>query len=88
VAPPVLDMFGRVVSESAPDMFAGRCGVALALSQMSPLLSHDDVNRLFQFFVTQSLNDRHSMVRADMLTAAVNMINHHGKVCSTGKACF
>ena len=79
VAPPVLDMFGRVVSKAPPDPFAGRCGVALALSQMSPLLSNDQVTRLFQFFVTQSLNDRHASVRADMLTAAVAIINDHGK---------
>jgi len=76
-------MFGRVVSEAAPDPFAGRCGVALALSQMSPLLSDEHVTRLFQFFVTQSLNDRHASVRADMLTAAVTIINHHGKVSSS-----
>ena len=81
MAPPELDMFGRVVSEAPPDQFAGRCGVALALSQMSPLLTNDHVTRLFQFFVTQSLNDRHASVRADMLTAAVSIINHHGKVC-------
>ena len=74
-------MFGRVVSEAAPDTFVGRCGVALALSQMSPLLGDDHVTRLFQFFVTQSLNDRHASVRAEMLSAAVAIINHHGKVC-------
>jgi len=73
-------MFGRVVSDAAPDTFAGRCGVALAVSAMSPLLSRDHVTRLFEFFVTQSLNDRHASVRADMLTAAVNVINHHGRV--------
>jgi len=79
VEPPVLDMFGRVVSDAPPDAFAGRSGVALALGQMSPLLSRDHVTRLFQFFVTQSLNDRHASVRADMLTAAVSLINYHGK---------
>jgi len=73
-------MFGRVVSDAQPDAFAGRCGVALAISQMSPLLSRDHVTRLFEFFVTRSLNDRHANVRADMLTAAVSVINHHGKV--------
>jgi len=83
VAPPVLDMFGRVVSDAAPDPYAGRCGVALALSQMAPLLTDDHVTRLFQFFVTQSLNDRHASVRANMLTAAVTIINHHGKVCNS-----
>ena len=73
-------MFGRVVSVTPADQFAGRCGSALALGAMAPLLG-DHVTQLFTFFVTQSLNDRHETVRADMLTAAVSVIDHHGKVC-------
>ena len=80
VPPPELDMFGRVVSVAPADQFAGRCGSALALGAMAPLLG-DHVTQLFTFFVTQSLNDRHETVRADMLTAAVSVIDHHGKVC-------
>jgi len=81
VPPPVLDNFGRVISEAPPDLFPARCGVALAIGQMAPLLSHKQVERLFEFFVKTSLGDRHAAVRAEMLKAAINVVNEHGKVC-------
>jgi hypothetical protein len=80
VPPPILDKFGRVMSEAPPDPYAARCGVALAIGHLAPLLSHEQVERLFEFFVNTSLGDRHAEVRGEMLNAAVKVINEHGKV--------
>ena len=77
----MLDGFGRIISEPPPDPYSARCGIALTIGQLAPLLSNDQVERLFTFFVERSLNDRHAEVRAEMLKAATAIINEHGKVC-------
>ncbi|KAG8596974.1 hypothetical protein GDO81_002124 [Engystomops pustulosus] len=77
--PPVLDALGRVISESPPDQFEARCGVALALNQMSQYLDSSQIKPLFQFFVPEALNDRHPDVRKCMLDAALSALNTHGK---------
>lgn len=78
--PPVLDKFGRVVSESPPDEYSSRCGVALALHKMSKHMPKDQILVLFEFFVQKALGDRNEEVRKYMLTAAVAAIDDHGKV--------
>ncbi|XP_072271584.1 stalled ribosome sensor GCN1 [Pyxicephalus adspersus] len=79
--PPVLDGLGRVISESPPDQFEARCGVALALNQLAQYLDSSQVKPLFQFFVPDALNDRHPDVRKCMLDAALSALNTHGKDC-------
>ncbi|KAM9331114.1 stalled ribosome sensor GCN1 isoform 2-T2 [Gastrophryne carolinensis] len=79
--PPVLDALGRVISESPPDQFEARCGVALALNQLAQYLDGSQVKPLFQFFVPDALNDRHADVRKCMLDAALSALNTHGKDC-------
>ncbi|XP_053784029.1 stalled ribosome sensor GCN1 [Desmodus rotundus] len=77
--PPVLDALGRVISESPPDQWEARCGLALALSKLSQCLDSSQVKPLFQFFVPDALNDRNPDVRKCMLDAALATLNAHGK---------
>ncbi|XP_033358048.1 eIF-2-alpha kinase activator GCN1 [Bombus vosnesenskii] len=76
--PPKLNDFGRVV-EQPIDTWGPRRGVALALAQMAALLSADTVLKLVQFFVSTGLGDRNQTVRTEMLTAAVAVVDLHGK---------
>ncbi|XP_017884303.1 eIF-2-alpha kinase activator GCN1 [Ceratina calcarata] len=76
--PPKLNDFGRVV-EQPIDTWGPRRGVALALAQIAPLLSADTVLKLVQFFVSTGLGDRNQAVRTEMLTAAVAVVDLHGK---------
>jgi hypothetical protein len=87
IPPPVLDNFGRVVSEPPPDQFTARCGVALAIGHMAKQLSQKQVQQMFEWFVKCSLGDRHEEVRGEMLKAAVCVINEHGKVLSLNLLC-
>uniref|UniRef100_A0A3Q3E4Z3 GCN1 activator of EIF2AK4 n=1 Tax=Labrus bergylta TaxID=56723 RepID=A0A3Q3E4Z3_9LABR len=77
--PPVLDALGRVISESPPDQWEARCGIALALNKLSQYLDESQVTPLFLFFVPDALNDRHPEVRRCMLDAALSALNTHGK---------
>ncbi|XP_061115886.1 stalled ribosome sensor GCN1 [Conger conger] len=77
--PPVLDALGRVISESPPDQWEARCGIALALNKLSQYLDESEVTPLFLFFVPDALNDRHAEVRRCMLDAALSGLNTHGK---------
>ncbi|XP_043572024.1 eIF-2-alpha kinase activator GCN1 [Chiloscyllium plagiosum] len=77
--PPVLDALGRVISESPPDQWEARCGIALALNNLSQYLDGSQIKLLFQFFVPEALNDRHPEVRKCMLDAALSALNTHGK---------
>ncbi|XP_054628453.1 eIF-2-alpha kinase activator GCN1 isoform X1 [Dunckerocampus dactyliophorus] len=77
--PPVLDTLGRVISESPPDQWEARCGIALTLNKLSQYLDKSQVTPLFLFFVPDALNDRHAEVRRCMLDAALSALNTHGK---------
>ncbi|XP_019394778.1 PREDICTED: eIF-2-alpha kinase activator GCN1 isoform X1 [Crocodylus porosus] len=77
--PPILDALGRVISESPPDQWEARCGIALALNKLSQHLDSSQVKPLFQFFVPDALNDRSPDVRKCMLDAALSTLNTHGK---------
>ncbi|XP_038618375.1 eIF-2-alpha kinase activator GCN1 [Tachyglossus aculeatus] len=77
--PPILDALGRVISESPPDQWEARCGLALALNKLSEYLDSSQVKPLFQFFVPDALNDRRPEVRKCMLDAAIATLNTHGK---------
>ncbi|XP_033829216.1 eIF-2-alpha kinase activator GCN1 [Periophthalmus magnuspinnatus] len=77
--PPVLDGLGRVISESPPDQWEARCGIALALNKLSEYLDESQITPLFLFFVPDALNDRHADVRRCMLDAALSALNTHGK---------
>nr|XP_043881729.1 eIF-2-alpha kinase activator GCN1 [Solea senegalensis] len=77
--PPVLDALGRVISESPPDQWEARCGIAVALNKLSQYLDEAQVTPLFLFFVPDALNDRHPEVRRCMLDAALSALNTHGK---------
>ncbi|XP_076383364.1 lethal (3) 80Fj [Megalopta genalis] len=76
--PPKLNDFGRVV-EQPIDTWGPRRGVALALAQLASLLTAETVLKLVQFFVSTGLGDRNQAVRTEMLTAAVAVVDLHGK---------
>jgi len=77
--PPKKDEFGRVKEERPPDMWPARCGIALALKHMAPLLPDEEIKTLFNFFVPKALNDRAPMVRSGMRDAALAAVTAHGK---------
>jgi hypothetical protein len=86
--PPVLDAFGRVVSDSPPDDSPARCGIAMALEELSPFLPESEIQPIFDFYVEKGLGDRSEDVRKKMIIAAVAAINDHGKVgCDTCLNC-
>ena len=78
--PPVLDNFGRVISEPPVDKSEARSGIAHALSKISTLIPEENIVPLFDFFVQKALSDRDEEVRKNMLKAAVAAVNDHGKV--------
>ncbi|XP_038061522.1 eIF-2-alpha kinase activator GCN1-like [Patiria miniata] len=79
IPPPVLDSLGRVISESPPDRYEARCGVGNTLGKISPYLIRGQVLEMFEFFVSEGLNDRNEEVRQVMLKAATAVIDNHGK---------
>ncbi|KAK9703077.1 HEAT repeat [Popillia japonica] len=76
--PPKLDEFGREI-EKPVDIWEPRRGVALALTRIAPLLDNDVIGELIEFFVSTSLSDRKEKVRKEMLTAALKIVDLHGK---------
>lgn len=79
ILPPKLDSFGRVI-EQPIDTWEPRSGVALALTQIAPLLQPKSVSNLITFFVSTGLGDRSPEVRKNMLAAALAAVDLHGKV--------
>ncbi|GBM59452.1 eIF-2-alpha kinase activator GCN1 [Araneus ventricosus] len=77
--PPVLDSLQRVISESPPDMWEARSGIALALGKVAPYLNLEQVTSLMSFFVSEGLGDRHATVRKHMVDAAIAITDIHGK---------
>lgn len=75
-----MDSLHRVISESPPDMWEARSGIAVALGKMAAFLDKDQVLNLVSFFVPEGLGDRHATVRKHMIDAAVAIIDLHGKV--------
>ncbi|XP_038215346.1 eIF-2-alpha kinase activator GCN1 [Zerene cesonia] len=76
--PAKLDQFGHE-TEAAVDNWGSRRGVALALRALAPCLRADVVPDAMSFFVQKSLGDRNEIVRADMLNAAMAVVELHGK---------
>ena len=76
--PAKVDSFGRI-EEEAIDVWEPRRGVALALKELAPHLSHGQVSNLAQFYVSNGLGDRSEEVRKNMLSAALASVDLHGK---------
>ncbi|XP_059061266.1 LOW QUALITY PROTEIN: stalled ribosome sensor GCN1 [Achroia grisella] len=76
--PARLDQFGHVV-EAATDAWGSRRGAALALRALAPQLEAAHVEDAMRFFVERALADRDERVRADMLDAAMAIVDLHGK---------
>lgn len=76
--PAQLDQFEREIVP-AIDQWVPRRGVAIALCQIAPFLSFDLVDRIIQFMVSKGLGDRDEIVHKEMLAAALNIVDLHGK---------
>lgn len=76
----MLDSFGRIVQDEAADQWQARDGVGLLFKSLAPLLTKTDVETLTNFYIPNALHDRHERVGLTMRTAAVELIEHHGKV--------
>ncbi|XP_047988388.1 eIF-2-alpha kinase activator GCN1 [Leguminivora glycinivorella] len=76
--PAKLDQFGHVVEE-AVDEWGARRGIGLALLALAPHLQAHDVPDAMRFFVERGLGDRAEKVRAEMLNAAMAIVELHGK---------
>ncbi|KAM3961855.1 lethal (3) 80Fj [Aphomia sociella] len=76
--PARLDQFGHVV-QAALDEWGARRGAALALRALAPQLRAAAVEAAMRFFVERALADRDERVRADMLDAAMAIVDLHGK---------
>ncbi|CAH3879772.1 unnamed protein product [Pieris brassicae] len=76
--PAKVDQFGHE-TEAAVDNWGSRRGVALALKALAHRLRADAVPHAMSFFVQKALGDRHATVRADMLAAAMAVVDIHGK---------
>lgn len=81
--PARLDQFGHE-TEAAVDEWAARRGAGLALSALAPLLRAHDVSAAMSFLVERGLADRSDHVRAEMLNAAMTIVELHGKVSYLG----
>lgn len=78
--PAQLDEFEREIVP-AFDQWIPRRGVAIALCQIAEFFTPDSVNRVIQFMVYKSLGDRHELVQKEMIAAALNIVDLHGKEC-------
>ncbi|CAH0406720.1 unnamed protein product [Chilo suppressalis] len=76
--PAKLDQFGHVV-EGAVDEWGARRGAGVALGALAELLAPHHVPDAITFYVERGLADRHEAVRAEMLTAAMAVVELHGK---------
>ncbi|CAG9783454.1 unnamed protein product [Diatraea saccharalis] len=77
--PAKLDQFGHVV-EAAVDEWTCRRGAGVGLCALAPCLRAEHVPDAITFFVERGLADRHEAVRAEMLNAAMAIVDIHGKV--------
>ena len=77
---PETDRFGRALVDCTLDRWPARSGVALALSELAPLLPQSELLRTFSFYVERALGDRSWQVRSEMREAALAAVNCHGKV--------
>lgn len=78
--PAVLDQFDREV-EPASDPWGPRRGVAIAICQVSQFFDLETVESVMQFMVSTGLRDREESVQKEMLSAALAVVDCHGKEC-------
>lgn len=76
--PARVDSFGHVISAEV-DEWGSRRGAALAVRALAPLLPPHAVPAAVRFFVRRGLADRAEPVRAEMLNAAMAVVDIHGR---------
>lgn len=76
----LLDEFGMPLKMDLSDPWESRHGIATAFKELAPLLSKQQLDVLFDFMIANGpLGDKNGPVRAEMLDAAINAIDIHGK---------
>ncbi|CAG7827579.1 unnamed protein product [Allacma fusca] len=78
MAPPVYDHLGRILQEGI-DKWEGRCGVGVAIRDLASLFPTDLARSTMKWLVTETLPDRNQNVHNQMLEAAVEVVQVHGK---------
>lgn len=73
-----MDILGHILSEEV-DEWDCRRGAALGILALAPLLPPHAVPAAVRFFVQRGLADRAELVRAEMLNAAMAVVELHGK---------
>jgi len=78
MTPPLVDSLGRIV-DPAIDHWEPRVGIAIALQKICKFYNDFMVSQAISFFVPTGLSDRNEIVCKEMLNAAMETINLHGK---------
>lgn len=75
-----LDEYGMPKKMDLSDPWEARHGIARALKELAPHLTRTQLDPLFDFLIQQGpLGDQNASVRSEMLEAAIEIINIHGK---------
>ncbi|PKS07432.1 hypothetical protein jhhlp_006035 [Lomentospora prolificans] len=75
-----LDEYGMPKKMDLSDPWEARHGIARALKELAPHLTKAQLDPLFGFLIEQGpLGDKNASVRSEMLEAAIEIINIHGK---------
>ncbi|KXJ92134.1 armadillo-type protein [Microdochium bolleyi] len=77
---PQLDNFGMPKKTDLADPWEARHGFAAAFKELAPLLQKSQVDDFFTYFIEGGpLGDKNATVRAEMLGAAIAVIELHGR---------
>ncbi|KAJ1910347.1 translational activator of GCN4 [Tieghemiomyces parasiticus] len=83
---PEYDRFGMVIPSTLNriDPFPARVALGECLAALAePVTTADDVRYLVHFLIAEGpLGDRSGAVRAQMLTAGLRLVEHHGAACA------
>ncbi|KAK6204250.1 armadillo-type protein [Scheffersomyces amazonensis] len=80
--PPKLDRFGLPIKSTMDnkDTWEERSTIALTLGFLAPLLSSKNIERVFEFLVSErALGDKEPLVRQELQDSGKEIINLHGK---------
>eukprot|EP00123_Amoebidium_parasiticum_P018627 comp24257_c0_seq1/m.44983 comp24257_c0_seq1/g.44983 ORF comp24257_c0_seq1/g.44983 comp24257_c0_seq1/m.44983 type:complete len:2647 (-) comp24257_c0_seq1:496-8436(-) len=77
--PQKFDEYGRPIVEKFVDPWEKRLGIATALKGIAPNITSNELMLVMDAFINCGFADRNAKVRDEMLAAALNVIENHGK---------
>lgn len=78
---PQLDEYGIPKKMDLSDPWEARHGIATAFKEIGPILSANELDALFEFWILSGpFADQNSAVRGEMIEAAIQGIDSHGKI--------